>query len=114
MKPETYVGSGILALTRRYPKWHIEHLTTDIEFCHDSAEYLRSRELSNGALEDEIATRAAHIAAAEYRFLCLVAELDRRRVWAAHGLRSVALLVGMALWCGPERGAREGARGAGP
>jgi len=32
------------------------------------------RELSNGALEDEIATLAAHIAAAEYRFLCLVGE----------------------------------------
>ena len=48
------------------------------------------RELSNGALEDEIATLAAHIAAAEYRFLCHVAELDRRQVWAAHGLRSAA------------------------
>jgi len=47
-------------------------------------------ELSSRALEDEIATLAAHIAAAEYRFLCLVAELDRRQVWAAHGLRSAA------------------------
>jgi|GEM_PF-300751 len=65
------------------------------------------RELSNGALEDEIATLAAHIAAAEYRFLCLVAELDRRQVWAAHGLRSAALLVGVALWRRPaeQRGA---------
>jgi len=72
------------------------------------------RELSNGLLEDEIATLAAHSAAAEYRFLCLVAELDRRQVWAAHGLKSAELLVGVALWCGPERGAREGAGGAGP
>jgi len=71
-------------------------------------------ELSNGALEDEIATLAAHIAAAEHRFLCLVAELDRRQVWAAHGLKSVALFVGVALWGWPERGAREGAGGAGP
>jgi len=55
------------------------------------------RELSNGALEDEIATLAAHIAAAEYRFLCLVA----------------SLLVGVAVWCWPERGAREGESGAG-
>jgi len=72
------------------------------------------RELSNGALEDEIATLAAHIAAAEYRFLCLVAELDQRQVWAAHGLRSAALLVGMALWCGAQRRAREGASRASP
>jgi len=72
------------------------------------------RELSNGALEDEIATLTAHIAAAEYRFLCLVAELDRRQVWAAHGLRSAALLVGMTLWGWAQRGAREGAGGAGP
>ncbi len=47
-------------------------------------------ELSNCALEDAIATLAAHIAVAEYRFLQLVAELDRRKVWAAHGLRSAA------------------------
>jgi len=75
-------------------------------------------ELSNGALKDEIATLAAHIAAAEYRFLCrflcLVAELDRRQVWAVHGLKSAALLARMALWCWAQRGAREGARGAGP
>ena len=60
-----------------------------------------------GALEDDIATLAAHIAAAEYRFLCLVAELDRRQDWAAHGLKSAALWLawrcGVGLNAGREK-----------
>ncbi len=47
-------------------------------------------DLSTRDLEDQIATLAAHISAAEYRFLCLVAELERRRAWAVHGVRSAA------------------------
>ena len=63
------------------------------------------RELSNGALEDEIATLAAHIAAAEYRFLCLVAELDRRQVWAAMAFAAPRTgSRGVVVW-GSTRGA---------
>ena len=41
-------------------------------------------------LEEEITTLAAHIAAAEHRFLTLLAEFDRRRGWELGGHRSAA------------------------
>ncbi len=41
-------------------------------------------------LGDEIATLAAHIHAAEYRFLTLIAEFDRLRGWEPGGHRSCA------------------------
>jgi len=43
-----------------------------------------------GELEHEIATLAAHIAAATYRLLTLIAEFDRRRGWELGGHRSCA------------------------
>ena len=41
-------------------------------------------------LEEEIAVLAAHIHAAEHRFLVLVAEFDRRRGWELGGHRTCA------------------------
>ena len=40
------------------------------------------------AMDDD--TLAAHIHAATYRLLALIAELDRREVWAAQGALSCA------------------------
>ena len=45
---------------------------------------------SNTALEDELATLAAHIQAATARLLALLAELDRRAAWARSGALSCA------------------------
>ena len=42
------------------------------------------------ALEEEITTLAAHLAAAEHRFLALIAEFDRRGGWKAGGHRNCA------------------------
>ena len=42
------------------------------------------------ALEEEITVLAAHIHAATYRFLSLIAEFDRRRGWELGGHRSCA------------------------
>ena len=41
-------------------------------------------------LEAPITELAAHIHAATYRLLTLIAELDRREIWADHGCRSCA------------------------
>jgi uncharacterized protein (DUF2267 family) len=46
--------------------------------------------LSDDALEKELATHAAHIAAAECRFCLMVAEVDRRGFWATQGAQSCA------------------------
>ena len=42
------------------------------------------------ALEHQITELAAHIHAANYRLLCLIAEFDRRRGWAHWGIHSCA------------------------
>lgn len=44
--------------------------------------------LSDEALEAALCTHAAHIAAAECRFVLMVAEVDRRGIWANQGARS--------------------------
>jgi hypothetical protein len=44
----------------------------------------------NEQLEDQITTLAGQINAANYRFLKLIAEFDRRQTWAGYGLRSCA------------------------
>jgi len=46
--------------------------------------------LSDEALETALCTHAAHIAAAECRFTLMVAEVDRRGIWADQGARSCA------------------------
>ena len=56
-----------------------------------------------GGMDDDtlaaaVATLAAHIHAATYRLLVLIAELDRRKLWAAQGAMSCAHWLGWA--CG--------------
>ena len=46
--------------------------------------------LDDDALAAAVSTLAAHIHAATYRLLVLIAELDRREVWAAQGALSCA------------------------
>jgi hypothetical protein len=46
--------------------------------------------LSDEDLEAALCTHAAHIAAAECRFVLMVAEVDRRGIWANHGARTCA------------------------
>ena len=41
--------------------------------------------MDDDALAAAVSTLAAHIHAATYRLLVLIAELDRREVWAAKG-----------------------------
>jgi hypothetical protein len=47
-------------------------------------------ELSDDQLGDDIQELSAHIAAATYRWLRMLAEYDRRRAWAGWGVRSFA------------------------
>ena len=47
-------------------------------------------EESNDQLADRITTLAGQINAANYRFLKLIAEFDRRQAWSGYGLRSCA------------------------
>ena len=46
--------------------------------------------MDDDALAAAVSTLAAHIHAATYRLLVLIAELDRREVWAAQGALSCA------------------------
>src|ERR1700675_3025038 len=46
--------------------------------------------VSSEELADEVATLAGHIAAATYRLLLLIGEVDRRGVWAEWGCLSCA------------------------
>ncbi|MDP2482029.1 MAG: DUF222 domain-containing protein, partial [Candidatus Palauibacterales bacterium] len=63
------------------------------------------------ALEEEIVVLAAHLHAAEHRFLTLVAEYDRRQGWKLAGHRSCAHWL--AFRCGYDPGtARERVRAA--
>jgi hypothetical protein len=59
--------------------------------------------LSSEALEREIGELAAHLNAACCRWLCLVAELDRREGWAAWGAKSCA--AWLSWRCGVTPGA---------
>ena len=62
-------------------------------------------------LEEEIVLLAAHLHAAEHRFLTLVAEFDRRQGWKLAGHRSCAHWL--AFRCGYDLGtARERVRAA--
>lgn len=45
---------------------------------------------TNEQLEDQITTLSGQINAANYRFLKLIAEFDRRQAWSGYGLRSCA------------------------
>ena len=54
--------------------------------------------MGDDALAAAVSTLAAHIHAATYRLLALIAELDRREVWAAQGAFSCAHWLGWA--CG--------------
>lgn len=54
------------------------------------SKYSNSLEESNEQLEDQITTLAGQINAANYRFLILIAEFDRRKAWAGWGIRSCA------------------------
>ena len=49
-----------------------------------------SSTMDDDALAAVVSTLAAHIHAATYRLLALIAELDRREVWAAQGAMSCA------------------------
>ncbi len=50
----------------------------------------RITDLSDDELGDRICELAAHIAAATYRWLRLLAEFDRRCGWAVWGVKSAA------------------------
>ena len=57
--------------------------------------------MDDDALAAAVSTLAAHIHAATYRLLVLIAELDRRKVWAAQGALSCAHWLSWA--CGIDR-----------
>lgn len=58
--------------------------------------------LSDEALEAALCTHAAHIAAAECRFVLMVAEVDRRGIWADQGAMTCAHWLSWR--CGLSRG----------
>lgn len=65
----------------------------------------------NDQLADQITTLAGQINAANYRFLKLIAEFERRKAWAGYGLRSCAHWLSWK--CGIDMGAaREKVRAA--
>ena len=66
----------------------VSHSSTPADFSH----------LSNDELATAVATLAAHIHAATWRLLTLIAELDRRGVWADQGALTCAHWLGWA--CG--------------
>jgi len=47
-------------------------------------------DISNQELENNLTELAAHINAATYRFLLLIAEFDRREAWGHEGVKSCA------------------------
>ena len=65
-------------------------------------------------LEEEIVLLAAHLHAAEHRFLTLVAEFDRRRGWEARRPPLVRPLAGLPVRLRSRRGSGESAGGPGP
>ena len=66
--------------------------------------------MDDDALAAAVSTLAAHIHAATYRLLVLIAELDRREVWAAQGALSLRPLALLGLRHRHPHRAREGAR----
>jgi len=58
---------------------------------------------SNDQLADQITTLAGQINAANYRFLTLIAEFERRKAWSGYGLRSCAHWLNWK--CGIDMGA---------
>ena len=66
----------------------VSHPSIPADFCH----------LSNDELAAAVATLAAHIHAATWRLLTLIAELDRRGIWADQGALTCAHWLGWA--CG--------------
>lgn len=58
---------------------------------------------SNDQLADQITTLAGQINAANYRFLILIAEFERRKAWSGYGLRSCAHWLNWK--CGIDMGA---------
>jgi hypothetical protein len=70
---------------------------------YENVDYSHNSEQENQALADQITQLAGHINAANYRFLKLVAEFDRRGGWAGAGVRSCAHWL--SWQCGLELGA---------
>ena len=56
----------------------------------DPADHSEAPEMSDRQLEEELCSQAAHLAAAECHLVLLIAEFDRREVWAGCGLHSCA------------------------
>jgi hypothetical protein len=56
---------------------------------------------SNQQLEDQITTLAGQINPANYRFLKLIAEFDRRQAWSGYGYK-------LEVWPINESSSREG------
>ena len=80
LKVEEFVGSKLVEGIRESSN---DSFSSDSFFNETFAE-------TNEQLEDQITTLAGQINAANYRFLKLIAEFDRRQVWAGYGLRSCA------------------------
>ena len=73
--------------------------------------YTTNKTSSNDQLADQITTLAGQINAANYRFLTLIAEFERRKAWSGYGLRSCAHWLNWK--CGIDMGAaREKVRAA--
>ena len=71
-----------------------DHRGCESRICESSSDSYRTSlnniEESNDQLADRITTLACQINAANYRFLKLIAEFDRRQAWSGYGLRSCA------------------------
>jgi hypothetical protein len=81
-----------LKIEEYFSRDHHEYCENSIrESINDSYQpSLDNIEESNDQLSDQITTLAGQINAANYRFLKLIAEFDRRNAWAGYGLRSCA------------------------
>ena len=65
-------------------------MTTSLDPTLDGAQRAEERRARTRALEKEITELNAHLDAAMYRWLKLVAEVDRDRLWGGDGLASCA------------------------
>jgi uncharacterized protein DUF222 len=72
-------------------------------FVHEEVTMTELKSVPLDRLEKEITELAAHIHAATCRWLCLVAEFDRREGWAAWGAKSCADWI--SFTCGVAPGA---------
>lgn len=67
------------------------HQVTPASIPHPSTNYLTiTPPIDNEELSDQITLLAGQINAANYRFLKLIAEFDRREAWGGYGIRSCA------------------------